>query len=435
MGENRLDTYKVKRIKDKRNIDVVVPGSKSITNRALMLAALSQEKCRLKGVLFSDDSRAFLDCLVSLGFDVNINESEKQVIIQGENGNIPNKNACINVRSAGTAARFMTVLLAVAGGNYTLNSSEQMKKRPMEELINVLRQCGVTINCLEKEGHFPFEIHSKGIKSGNIKIDTTTSSQYASALLMASVMNGMNVELTGSRVDGAYIKITTNMLKQFDIDFDREGNTYIIKKQSYICNVYNVEPDMSAACYFYAMAAILGVKSIIKGIHKDSMQGDIKFIYALERIGCVITDKPEGLEVDGTSAVGYEGIDIDMSDFSDQALTMAVVAAFGKTETRIRNIGHIRGQESDRVQVIVNELNRMGCDAKIVEEGGSTDVIITPGKLHGAEIETYDDHRVAMSFAVAGLAVDGIVIKNPMCCRKTFENYFDVLETIEKEDE
>ena len=253
---------------------------------------------------------------------------------------------------------------------------------------------------------------------------------------MASVMNGMNVGTYGFKSGTVPIlRLQQIMLKQFDIDFDREGNTYIIKKQSYICNVYNVEPDMSAACYFYAMAAILGVKSIVKGIHKDSMQGDIKFIYALERIGCVITDKPEGLEVDGTSAVGYEGIDIDMSDFSDQALTMAVVAAFGKTETRIRNIGHIRGQESDRVQVIVNELNRMGCDAKIVEEGGSTDVIITPGKLHGAEIENYDDHRVAMSFAVAGLAVDGIVIKNPMCCRKTFENYFDVLETIEKEDE
>ena len=204
MGENRLDTYKVKRIKDKRNIDVVVPGSKSITNRALMLAALSQEKCRLKGVLFSDDSRAFLDCLVSLGFDVNINESEKQVIIQGENGNIPNKNACINVRSAGTAARFMTVLLAVAGGNYTLNSSEQMKKRPMEELINVLRQCGVTINCLEKEGHFPFEIHSKGIKNTKVEIDTTKSSQYASGLMMAGVINGLTVTLTGSRTKGAY---------------------------------------------------------------------------------------------------------------------------------------------------------------------------------------------------------------------------------------
>ena len=407
-----MEKYAVKKLNKKNNINASVPGSKSITNRALMLAAMSDGICTLNGVLFSRDSRAFLDCLISLGFSVQIDEESAKVVIKGENGRIPNRKATINVQSAGTAARFMTVFL-----------------------LGSLTAKGVEIKCLEEEGHFPFEIHSKGIKSGNIKIDTTTSSQYASALLMASVMNGMNVELTGSRVDGAYIKITTNMLKQFDIDFDREGNTYIIKKQSYICNVYNVEPDMSAACYFYAMAAILGVKSIVKGIHKDSMQGDIKFIYVLERIGCVITDKPEGLEVDGTSAVGYEGIDIDMSDFSDQALTMAVVAAFGKTETRIRNIGHIRGQESDRVQVIVNELNRMGCDAKIVEEGGSTDVIITPGKLHGAEIETYDDHRVAMSFAVAGLAVDGIVIKNPMCCRKTFENYFDVLETIEKEDE
>ena len=182
-------------------------------------------------------------------------------------------------------------------------------------------------------------------------------------------------------------------------------------------------PDAVIAC-------VGGGSNAIGAFYNFIEDKDVKLI------GC----EAAGLGVDNpknaaTSAVGYEGIDIDMSDFSDQALTMAVVAAFGKTETRIRNIGHIRGQESDRVQVIVNELNRMGCDAKIVEEGGSTDVIITPGKLHGAEIETYDDHRVAMSFAVAGLAVDGIVIKNPMCCRKTFENYFGVLETIEKEDE
>ena len=405
-----MSQYKVRKLNKPINCVLEVPGSKSITNRALLMAALSDGECRLNGVLFSDDSRHFLSSLIALGYVIQVNEVDKYAIIEGHGGNIPKKEGVINVGSAGTAARFMTVFLAVAGGDYTLQSSEQMKKRPMSELLDSLTAKGVEIKCLEEEGHFPFEIHSKGIKSGNIKIDTTTSSQYASALLMASVMNGMNVELTGSRVDGAYIKITTNMLKQFDIDFDREGNTYIIKKQSYICNVYNVEPDMSAACYFYAMAAILGVKSIVKGIHKDSMQGDIKFIYALERIGCVITDKPEGLEVDGTSAVGYEGIDIDMSDFSDQALTMAVVAAFGKTETRIRNIGHIRGQESDRVQVIVNELNRMGCDAKIVEEGGSTDVIITPGKLHGAEIETYDDHRVEKRVALEPLTVDGIVI-------------------------
>lgn len=186
---------------------------------------------------------------------------------------------------------------------------------------------------------------------------------------------------------------------------------------------------MSAACYFYAMGILLGVKSTVKGIHLDSMQGDVKFLYVLEQLGCKLKEK-DAVEVDASEVEEYGGIEIDMSDFSDQALTMAVVAAFAKTPTKIMNIGHIRGQESDRVWVIVNELKKLGCDAEILEEQGSTNVLITPKILHGAEIDTYEDHRVAMSFAMAGLRLDGVIIQNPLCCRKTFENYFDVLESI-----
>lgn len=425
-----MEKYSVKRITEKKDIHVTVPGSKSITNRALMLAAMSDGKCILDGVLFSDDSRAFLDCLVKLGFQVDIHEKEYSVCIQGENGNIPNRNAEINVRSAGTAARFMTVFLAVAGGDYVLKSSEQMKKRPMKDLLDTLIENGVEIKYLEKEGHFPFEIHSKGIGNVEVTIDTTRSSQYASALLMASVINGMTIHLTGSRVDGAYIHITTKMMKQFGIDFERQGDTYIIPPAKYNCAKYDVEPDMSAACYFYAMAAILKTKAVVKGIYMDSMQGDVKFLNVLQTLGCKIIDTSAGVLVDGTAIKEYDGIEIDMSDFSDQALTMAVVAAFANTPTIIQNIGHIRGQESDRVSVIVNELKAIGCEAEIIEHDGQTDVKICPGNLHGAEIETYEDHRVAMSFALAGLVVDGIIIRNPMCCKKTFENYFDVLDEI-----
>ena len=425
-----MNQYIVKKITEKKNINVEVPGSKSITNRALMLAAMSDGVCTLNGVLFSADSRAFLNCLIKLGFEVEIDEKNRKVVIKGENGTIPNKKATINVQSAGTAARFMTVFLAVAGGDYVLESSEQMKKRPMKELLDSLIEKGVEIKYLENEGHFPFEIHSAGIGSVEMTIDTTTSSQYASALLMASVMNGMKICLTGSRVNGAYIKITLKMMEQFGIKYDKSENTYFVERQVYNCPVYDIEPDMSAACYFYAMALILRTKSVVRGIHKDSMQGDIKFLWALEKLGCKVSETEKGIEVDASEVDAYDGIEIDMSDFSDQALTMAVVSAFAKSPTRIKNIGHIRGQESDRVQVIVTELNKLGCDASIIEENGITDVVIKPGKLHGAEIETYDDHRVAMSFAMAGLVVDGVVIKNPMCCRKTFENYFDVLDGI-----
>lgn len=434
-----MEKYIVKKVKEKKNINVEVPGSKSITNRALMLAAISNGTCKLNGVLFSDDSRAFLECLERLGFQLEIDEEKKQVIIKGENGHIPNNNVTINVRSAGTAARFMTVLLAVCGGDYILESSEQMKKRPMSQLLESLRAKGVVINCLDKEGHFPFEIHSTGIKQTDISIDTTKSSQYASALLMAGAVNGMNVKLTGSRVEGAYIKITLRMLEQFGIcceettDTKEEvrGNTkvYRIQKQEFSKKQYDIEPDMSAACYFYAMGLLLGVKSKVKGIRLDSMQGDVKFLQVLKKLGCNISET-DAVEIDAENVNEYDGIEIDMSDFSDQALTMAVVAAFAKTPTKIINVGHIRAQESDRVQVIVNELRKLGCGAEIFEEHGSTNILITPKMMYGAEIDTYEDHRVAMSFAMAGLRIDGVIINNPMCCKKTFENYFEVLEGI-----
>ena len=395
-----------------------------------MLAAMSYGICCLNGVLFSDDSRAFIDCLYKLGFDIEVNVERRQVVIKGENGRIPNKKATINVNSAGTAARFLTVLLSVCGGDYILNSSKQMKRRPMEQLLDSLRSKGIRIKCLEKEGHFPFQIHSDGIAQTDISIDTTKSSQYASAFLMAGAVNGMNIKLTGSRINGAYINITLNMLKQFGVDFSKEDNTYIIKPQSFIKENYDIEPDVSAACYFYAMALILRTKVKVRGIHIDSMQGDIKFIKLLKDLGCTLSDTEEGIEVNGSHVEYFNGIDVDMSDFSDQALTMAVVAAFARTRTYIRNVAHIRGQESDRVQVIVTELNRLGCKAKIIENNNSTDILIEPGRLHGAEIETYEDHRVAMSFALVGLLVDDVVIKNPMCSKKTFENYFDVLEKI-----
>lgn len=435
-----MEKYIVKKVTEKKNINVEVPGSKSITNRALMLAAMSNGSCKLKGVLFSDDSRAFLDCLNRLGFQLDIDEERKQVTIKGENGCIPNSHATINVRSAGTAARFMTVLLAVCGGDYILESSEQMKKRPMSRLLESLREKGVIIHCLEQEGHFPFEIHSKGIKQPDISIDTTDSSQYASALLLAGAVNGLNITLTGSRINGAYIKITLRMLEQFGIKCVEIENTkektgeklkkYVIKKQCFSKKEYRIEPDMSAACYFYAMALLLGVKSKVKGIHLDSMQGDVKFLYILKQLGCILREEADAVEIDATGIKSYHGIELDMSDFSDQALTMAVVAAFAETPTKILNIAHIRKQESDRVQVMADELKKIGCRTEIIEENNMTNVLIVPQTLHGAEIDTYEDHRVAMSFAMAGLKLEGVVINNPMCCRKTFETYFEVLDSI-----
>ncbi len=405
-----MEKYFVKAIEDKVDINVRVPGSKSITNRALVLAALSNDICTLDGVSLCEDCQAMIDCLIELGFEITLDDENCIVTVKGEGGNIPNKDATINVKSAGTVARFLSAMLAVCGGEYTLNSSEQMKKRPMKEFLDSLVELGVVINYLEDEGHFPFEIKSNGLKDFDIEINTDTSTQYASAMLLTQSISNSNISLTGNRVDGSYIKMTKNMIENFSSN-------------------YKIEPDVSCACYFYAMALILGTKAKVEGVHLDSMQGDIKFLKLLEELGADVTDEEDGVLVDCSFVTSFEGLEVDMHDFSDQALTFAVVAAFAQTPSIVRNVGHIRNQESNRMMVIKSELEKIGAQVEIVDD----DIYINPGKLHGAEIETYEDHRVAMSFAIAGLKIEDMIIQNPNCCKKTFAYYFDIIDDLSKE--
>lgn len=425
-----MDSYQVKVLEGNTPLTVEVPGSKSITNRALMLAALGNQKCMLHGVLFSDDSRAFLGCLLDLGFDVTINEPEKKVEITGTGGMIPNRNATIQVRSAGTAARFLTVMLAFAGGCYTLYSSEQMKKRPMDPLLSELRKAGVKITCLEKEGHFPFQIESSLVTVEEMTIDTHISSQFASALLMSATLlpQGLTLHMAGDRSNGSYILMTISMMEQFGIRVKRQGATCRIEKnQVYAVPEYHIEPDMSAACYFYAMAPLLNRSVTVLGTcEATSLQGDKKFLTLLRKLGCEVEDSPQGVTVTGVPC--YPGIVANMKDYSDQALTMAVLAAFADSPTIIEHIGHIRMQECDRIHAIISQLHNMGVGCQ--ELPNVDGVVITPAPVASAAIETFDDHRVAMSFTLAGLRRGGITILNPNCCSKTFENYFDVIETL-----
>jgi 3-phosphoshikimate 1-carboxyvinyltransferase len=427
------EIYAVKKYTNKKHIEVEVPGSKSITNRALMLAALSDGVCTLNNVMFSDDSRAFLSCLTALGFDVNIIEEKKIVIIHGLAGNIPNRNAEINVRSAGTAARFLTAMLAFAGGNYTLQSSEQMKKRPMEPLLSVLKEIGVSVQCLEEEGHFPFKLSSDGVNVKDITMDTNMSSQFVSALLMAGILlpSGLRVHMSGNRIEGAYIRITLCMMEQFGITVTQSGNVCFVPNNSqFHIDTYDIEPDISGACYFYAMAPLLDTSVIVKNVHYNSIQGDIKFLNILEQLGCTSKDTDIGLLVTGNNNGRYNGITVDMNNFSDQTMTMAVLAPFASSPTTITNVAHIRLQESDRITAIVQELTRLGIQCDEVSELAG--IRIYPGVVHSETVETYEDHRMAMAFALIGLRVDGIKIANPNCCAKTFENYFELLDEITK---
>lgn len=433
--------YEVRKWNRKNPVKVTVPGSKSITNRALMLAAISEKTCVLDGVLFSDDSRAFLSCLTELGFHVVVDEEKKRVTIKGEGGKIPNRSAVINVRSAGTAARFLTVMLALAGGDYELQSSAQMAKRPMQPLLSVLEQGGVSFEYLGEEGHFPFRMHAHELHLEQVEIDTSLSSQFASALLMAGCLlpAGLRLRMTGSRTAGSYIRMTLAMMKQFGIAV-KEGDAEIQDgkpaagvynipgKQKFGQTHYLVEPDLSGAAYFYSLAVLFGTDVLVYGVHRPSLQGDMRYVELLTKLGARMEDTEEGLWLRGNGLTHYPGIRVDMKDFSDQTMTFAAVSVFADSVTEIVNIGHIRFQESDRMSAILTELTRMGirCEEMKAEEG----IRIYPGEPGAARIQTYEDHRMAMAFTLIGMKTGTMVIDNPGCCAKTFENYFDVIDSL-----
>lgn len=451
--ENR---YQVRRLEKKGPFRVTVPGSKSMTNRALMLAALSDRTCRLSGVLFSDDSRAFLDCLVRLGFRTEINENDKSVTICGTGGRIPRPDAALDVRSAGTAARFLTVMLAFAGGDYEMTSSEQMAKRPMEPLLSLLERGGAQIEYRGERGHFPFVLHAHGVRLDEVEIDTSVSSQFASALLMAGTLlkGGLRVRMTGSRTSGSYIRMTLAMMEQFGIavTLPEEESGHIAANrseetrcqtaenrpeevvyriaggQSFGLEQYAVEPDLSGASYFYSLAPLLGVDVLVRNVHRNSMQGDIRYVELLQKLGCSLEDSPDGLWLRGSNVTAYPGLRVDMKDFSDQTMTLAALAVYAGSVTEIVHVGHIRAQETDRMAAIISEMTRMGirCEEIPEEEG----IRIYPGKPKAARIQTYGDHRMAMAFTLVGLRADGIEIEDPSCCGKTFENYFDVMDAL-----
>ncbi len=425
-----------------------VPGSKSITNRAMLLAVLADGVTDLSGVLFSDDSRHFLQCVKDLGFRVEVNENAGQIRIFGQGGRIPASKASLYVGSAGTAARFLTALLGSAQGTYLLDASPQMRRRPMAPLLSSLKDMGAQIRCEEKEGFFPFTITGHGFGRHHLSVNIDQSSQFLSALLIAAARSPEDILIdTTGRHGMAYITMTIRMMEQFGVqvnvrseqpDFSRkshpdmrprpavaEQSSFLIPGgQTYRAHPYPVEPDVSAASYFYAMAALLGVDILVEDVHLTSMQGDIQFLHILEQLGCQLTDTDQGILLAGPAGGIYPGIAVDMSSCSDQAITLAALAPFAQTPTRITGIGHIRGQECDRLSAMASELTRMGIRC----EEGPDSITIWPGTPTPAVVETYEDHRMAMGFSLVGLRSPGIVISNPDCCRKTFENYFQVLD-------
>lgn len=440
-----MEQYVCKTIKGFQRYEVIVPGSKSITNRALLLGALSDGRTTLKGVLFSDDSRVFMQALTDIGFQVEIDEEKKQVIIEGVGGKLPGdmtKERNVYVGSAGTAARFLTAMLALSGGKFLVESSEQMKARPMEPLLRALEDLGVRFEYLEKAYAFPFRITGRERESmlsvpdemgasPKVNLNIDKSSQFLSALLLSGVMceKGLTIHLTGKRNAKAYVTISMKMMAEFGCEVEQlDEDTYrVIPGQKYEAREYQIEPDVSAACYFYALAAVTGNEVKVMHVQSTTTQGDIKLLDVLEQMGCQMKEESDGIVVTGVRDGELKGIHVNMSDFSDQTMTLAAIAPFADSETVIDGVGHIRGQESDRIRGIVTELSRMGIRCEEREDG----LTIYPGEVQPAVVQTYEDHRMAMAFAVTGCKAEGIVIDNPLCCRKTFENYFEVLTNLD----
>lgn len=389
---------------------VSVPGSKSITNRALLLSVLAGN-CELDRLQTSDDAKVFADAVQKLGFEISIDGTHAVV-----KGGSLKKEASVYVGSAGTAARFLTSLLGLSDGMYELTSSEQMKRRPMKPLLDSLVSLGAEVTYLEREGHFPFRL--KGGKTGNeVTVDVNSSSQFLSALLIASpLFGGLTIHVEGEH-GMAYVEMTVKMMETFGITVKREGNTFFVPSGTYRPCHYFIEPDVSAACYFYALAAITGNTVTVNGVSLPSLQGDVQFLSVLQSMGA---------KVEGTCVTGRElhGVTVDMSTFSDQAITLACIAPFADSPTLITGIGHIRLQESDRLTAMATELRNLG--AKV--ETGDDHIKIYPSTLHGGTVKTYDDHRMAMGFSLIGQRVEGVVIENAECCKKTFAEYFSVLD-------
>lgn len=413
-----------------KHLTVSVPGSKSITNRALLLATMADGVSTLRGALFSDDSRSFLKCIQDLGFDARADEEKKTITVNGLGGRPPVNTASVYVGSAGTAARFLTAYLGACEGVWRLDASPQMRRRPMSPLLESLQRLGCEVACKETPGFFPFTLRSRGFQSDRIRVNIEDSSQFLSALLISACLSGsaMEIETTGTH-GMAYIDMTCRMMKQFGVHtaVSRMPETVftVPAGQSYHALDYQIEPDLSAACYFYAMAALLGISVTVRHVTPSSMQGDLCFLDVLAQAGCACRETPEGICVTGPADGRLKGTTVDMSSFSDQAITLAAIAPFADGPTVITGIGHIRFQESDRIRAIVTQLSQMGIRCK-----ESTDSItIYPGHPVPSAVDTYEDHRMAMGFSLIGLRVPGIRIRNPQCCGKTFENYFDVLDT------
>lgn len=417
------------------HVTLAPPGSKSLTNRALVLAALATGTCELSNVLFADDTLVMLECLTRLGFEVKIDRATHSVRVGGQAGKIPVGSAELFCGNSGTTIRFLAGLCAVGKGRFNLDGIPRMRQRPIGQLINLLRNLGVRIEYVLEAGFPPVEVLADGLAGGFIRFGSAQSSQYLSAVLQVApyARHEVRVELDGPQTSWPYVAMTMRLMDEFGVtpELIREPLTgdprqIIVPREPYRPTRYAIEPDASNAAYFLAAAAIHPESSVtIPRLGSDSLQGDVGFAHVLRQMGAQTRIGKDSVMVRGTDRL--EGLDVDLSAMPDQAQTLAVVALFATGPTTIRGLHTLRVKETDRIAALATELTKLGAQ---VEVQGDDLTIDPPDPIRSADIDTYDDHRMAMSFAVAGTRGPGITIKDAGCVNKTYPNYFDDLNKL-----
>ncbi len=410
------------------NATVRVPGSKSLTNRALLVAALAEGRTCLTNALFSDDSRYFAAALQHLGFEVALDEASSTMAVRGLGGRIPAERADLFVGNAGTAARFLTAMLALGQGEYVVDGNDRMRERPIAELVDGLNQLGAQASA--PTGCPPVHLRAAGLRGGQARVRGVTSSQYLSGLLLASPYARAPVDLAvrGDLSSRPYVDLTLAVMADFGVQVERDGYAHFhVRPQRYQARAsYLIESDASAASYFFAAPAVAGGTVRVQGLSRRARQGDIAFLDVLVAMGCAVESGPDWVAVTAPAG-GLRGIAVGLGDIPDTAQTLAAIAPFASGPTTISGIASARVKETDRIAATCTELRRLG--VRVDEFAGGLRIYPAVA-LRPARVETYDDHRMAMAFALVGLRVPGIEIIGAGCVSKTFPAFFDVLASL-----
>ena len=416
------DSIEIQSLTHSVNASITPPGSKSLTNRALMIAAMTTGKSMLTGALDSDDTIAMLDSLQRLGVEASHDVTSATMTVEGVGGDFPNKTAELFIGNSGTSIRFLTAMLGFTGGKYKLDGIERMHERPIGPLVDAIQNLGGGIAALSPNNCPPVQIDGPAILGGEVTLSGSLSSQYLSGLLMASPLarETVTLQIEGPLISKPYVQMTCEVMKAFgvQVDADETANRFVIPAgQQYAATDYVIEPDASAASYFWAVPAILGGKATIHGLTENALQGDVGFVRCLEKMGCEVEFGKNSISVSGPAK---HGINIDMADVSDTVQTLSAVALFVDGPTTVTNVAHNRVKETDRIGNLAIELRKFGVQVDEHPDG----LTIHPAPLNGATIETYDDHRMAMSLSLVGLKQPGVKILNPGCVSKTYPNFF-----------